>query len=450
MPGAVAAGLPAVLRARYRVFTRVAGHDVLELPAEPLGPRRRYAAPVEQRILGSSGIAVSAIGLGCMGMSWAYGARRRRRVARGHPPGARARRHLPRHRPTCTGRSRTSSSSGGPSPGAATMSCSPPRPASSSRTARTTCSDATAGPSTSARRCEASLRRLGVDTIDLYYLHRVDPDVPIEDSFGAMAELVAEGKVRCARAVRGRRRDAPRARRDPPDRRAAVRALALDPRRSADMLPLVRASTTSPSCPSPARARLPDRHAAGRRLRRGRLPRARTPRFSPTPSTQNQAIVERSARSPSESARRLHRSRSPGCWPRRERHPDPRHQAAELPRGERRRRRGYALTRPTRRRARWHAGTRGNALLTCDRRRSGASSRPPARSSPSAPATRSPASTATSQPSTPRRTRGPRSPTAARAPSWACGAGTPRSSCSRSSRTTSRRSSREDRASPSC
>lgn len=45
-------------------------------------------------------------------------------------------------------------------------------------------------------RCEASLSRLGVDTIDLYYQHRVDPDVPIEDTVGAMAELVAAGKVR--------------------------------------------------------------------------------------------------------------------------------------------------------------------------------------------------------------------------------------------------------------
>src|SRR4029453_4371499 len=44
--------------------------------------------------------------------------------------------------------------------------------------------------------CEASLRRLGVDVIDLYYLHRVDPKVPIEDSVGAMAELVREGKLR--------------------------------------------------------------------------------------------------------------------------------------------------------------------------------------------------------------------------------------------------------------
>ncbi|MCL8251613.1 aldo/keto reductase [Aeromicrobium fastidiosum] len=43
---------------------------------------------------------------------------------------------------------------------------------------------------------ERSLRHLGRDTIDLYYIHRVDPDVPIEETFGAMGEFVAEGKVR--------------------------------------------------------------------------------------------------------------------------------------------------------------------------------------------------------------------------------------------------------------
>ena len=46
------------------------------------------------------------------------------------------------------------------------------------------------------RACEGSLKRLGVETIDLLYQHRVDPNVPIEDTVGAMAELVAEGKVR--------------------------------------------------------------------------------------------------------------------------------------------------------------------------------------------------------------------------------------------------------------
>lgn len=44
--------------------------------------------------------------------------------------------------------------------------------------------------------CEASLRRLGVDVVDLYYQHRVDPETPIEDTVGAMAELVRQGKVR--------------------------------------------------------------------------------------------------------------------------------------------------------------------------------------------------------------------------------------------------------------
>ncbi|MBS1910733.1 MAG: aldo/keto reductase [Bacteroidetes bacterium] len=44
--------------------------------------------------------------------------------------------------------------------------------------------------------CEGSLKRLGVETIDLYYLHRLDPNTPIEETVGAMSELVREGKVR--------------------------------------------------------------------------------------------------------------------------------------------------------------------------------------------------------------------------------------------------------------
>ena len=44
--------------------------------------------------------------------------------------------------------------------------------------------------------CDASLHRLGIETIDLYYLHRVDPQVPIEETVGAMADLVRAGKVR--------------------------------------------------------------------------------------------------------------------------------------------------------------------------------------------------------------------------------------------------------------
>lgn len=44
--------------------------------------------------------------------------------------------------------------------------------------------------------CDASLQRLGIDSIDLYYLHRIDPNVPVEESVGAMADLVKEGKVK--------------------------------------------------------------------------------------------------------------------------------------------------------------------------------------------------------------------------------------------------------------
>ncbi len=51
-------------------------------------------------------------------------------------------------------------------------------------------------PENARRACEGSLQRLGIDTIDLFYQHRVDPNVPIEDTVGGMAELVKEGKVR--------------------------------------------------------------------------------------------------------------------------------------------------------------------------------------------------------------------------------------------------------------
>ena len=51
-------------------------------------------------------------------------------------------------------------------------------------------------PQNARRACDLSLRRLGVEHIDLYYLHRVDPQVPIEETVGAMAELVRAGKVR--------------------------------------------------------------------------------------------------------------------------------------------------------------------------------------------------------------------------------------------------------------
>ena len=79
-------------------------------------------------------------------------------------------------------------------------------------------------------RCEASLERLGVETIDLYYQHRVDPEAPIEETVGAMAELVKEGKVRYLGLSEAAPADHPAGARGASDRGAADRILALDPR----------------------------------------------------------------------------------------------------------------------------------------------------------------------------------------------------------------------------
>ena len=52
--------------------------------------------------------------------------------------------------------------------------------------------------------CDASLKRLGIETIDLFYQHRVDPKVPIEDVAGAIGELIDQGKVSYFGLVRSR------------------------------------------------------------------------------------------------------------------------------------------------------------------------------------------------------------------------------------------------------
>ena len=130
-------------------------------------------------------------------------------------------------RPTCTARTRTSGSWARRSPTGATRSSS--RPSSDSSATRTTRRRApsTAVPTTCTAHCDDSLRRLAVDHIDLYYQHRVDPDVPIEETVGAMAELVDAGKVRfLGLSEAGPRDDPPRAR-GPSDHGAADRVLAV-------------------------------------------------------------------------------------------------------------------------------------------------------------------------------------------------------------------------------
>jgi aryl-alcohol dehydrogenase-like predicted oxidoreductase len=149
---------------------------------------------MEKRRLGSQGLVVSALGLGCMGMSEFYGpADEREAIATIHRAlelgvnfldtadvygmskneelvgrAIRGRRHQV-VLATKFGNTRLPDGRFGPVNGR---------------------------PEYVRQACEASLRRLGVGVIDLYYQHRVDPTVPIEDTVGAMADLVRQGKVR--------------------------------------------------------------------------------------------------------------------------------------------------------------------------------------------------------------------------------------------------------------
>ena len=146
--------------------------------------------------LGSQGLTVSRQGLGCMGMSDFYGATDdtesvatiHRALDLGVTFFDTADMYGPLHQRGAAG------------PGArgarATRRSSPPSSASCASPTTRRSARSTAAPSTCAPACDASLTRLGVDHIDLYYQHRVDPDTPIEETVGAMAELVAAGKVR--------------------------------------------------------------------------------------------------------------------------------------------------------------------------------------------------------------------------------------------------------------
>ncbi len=98
---------------------------------------------------------------------------------------------------------------------------------------------------------EASLKRLGVEVIDLLYQHRVDPAVPIEETVGAMAELVKEGKVRALGLSEAGAETLRRAPRHPPHRRHPERIFAVDPRaRDQWASSKPAAPSASASCPS--------------------------------------------------------------------------------------------------------------------------------------------------------------------------------------------------------
>jgi aryl-alcohol dehydrogenase-like predicted oxidoreductase len=150
---------------------------------------------VQQRTLGSSGIAVSAIGLGCMGMSWAYGAgdddESLAVIGRALELGVTfldtSDVYGPFTNEQLVGRAIAGRRDDVVLATKAGLVVEDRANYVLGREGR---------PEHIREACEASLKRLGVAAIDLYYLHRVDPDVPIEESYGAMAELVSEGKVR--------------------------------------------------------------------------------------------------------------------------------------------------------------------------------------------------------------------------------------------------------------
>jgi aryl-alcohol dehydrogenase-like predicted oxidoreductase len=150
---------------------------------------------MEQRELGTSGLTVSALGLGCMGMSAFYGstdadesiATIHRAIELGVTFLDTAELYGPRTNEELVGRA---------------LAGRRDEVTLATKFGVLRAADGPAGrpldgtPANVRRSIEGSLKRLGTDHVDLYYQHRMDPDTPIEETVGALAELVTEGKVR--------------------------------------------------------------------------------------------------------------------------------------------------------------------------------------------------------------------------------------------------------------
>src|SRR5262245_5676440 len=157
-------------------------------------PRRTGEVTMEYRKLGNSGLSVSAIGLGCMSMSGIYGksddeqsiAVIHRALDLGITLVDSSDMYGWGHNEELVGRA---------------LKGRRERAVLVTKFGQVQSPDGKGNlvdgsPAYVARACEASLRRLGVDVIDVYFQHRVDPKVPIEDTVGAMTRLIEQGKVR--------------------------------------------------------------------------------------------------------------------------------------------------------------------------------------------------------------------------------------------------------------
>jgi aryl-alcohol dehydrogenase-like predicted oxidoreductase len=151
--------------------------------------------PLARRALGKSGLSVSALGLGCMGMSECYG------------PADEAEALSTIHRAIDLGIDflDTADSYGIDGANERLVGKAVRKRRDAVRIAtkfgivrdeKGLFAGVNGRPDHVRQACDASLKRLGLDAIDLYYLHRRDPDVPIEDTVGEMAELIGRGKVR--------------------------------------------------------------------------------------------------------------------------------------------------------------------------------------------------------------------------------------------------------------
>jgi aryl-alcohol dehydrogenase-like predicted oxidoreductase len=152
---------------------------------------------MQQRELGTSGLSVSAIGLGCMGMTWAYGAADEdegiatihRALDLGVTFLDTAEQYGPYTNEQLVGRAIA-----GRRDEVVLATKFGVRRAKEDDTSSPRVVDGS--PENVRRSIEGSLQRLGTDYVDLYYQHRVDPSTPIEETVGALAELVQQGKVR--------------------------------------------------------------------------------------------------------------------------------------------------------------------------------------------------------------------------------------------------------------